>query len=477
MKRIRTMPVAAPRAALASGFLALALAALAAVFAPAPAGAAEKVPSSQNRPSVDVWINKEEGGVFTSGERMQVFFRSSQDAYVLIYNIDTEGYIHLIYPFRPDDPMLVRGGETYRVPSRHDPYDLVAEGPVGMEYVVAIASPLPFQNLPWYLAPGSVQDSRDRTDAAAEGERDDLDQGVIVGDPYVGMENLHRRIVPPERDDQVATDNTFFYIERRVEYPRYVCADCHHRTYWFDPYVDYCSVVEIRIDATWARYAPVYYGYGPARPRYYYQMRPSAPSRYQGWKERWSSLDGNSTLRQRFVLEREAGAQRVRSGTARRQAPPEFKDLRRYRPGRFWKGRDQVIPLRETREKDAQSQARDRRAQPQTQPPVAREQDRRAEQNRRNELDRRAEQNRRNEQDRQRQAEERRKPPVEKKSEEQKPPEARERKEPPKSEPRGRVEERGRSEEKGRSEFRSEPQKQRPPSSQEQERESRGRGR
>ena len=105
----RPMP-AARRAALAPGSLALALALafLPAAFAPHRAEAAEKVPSTQNRPSIDVWINKEEGGVFTSGERMQVFFRSSHDAYVLIYNIDTEGYIHLIYPFRPDDPMLVQ---------------------------------------------------------------------------------------------------------------------------------------------------------------------------------------------------------------------------------------------------------------------------------------------------------------------------------------------------------------------------------
>ena len=35
---------------------------------------------------------------------MRVFFRPSADAYVLIYNIDTEGYIHLVYPYGPDDP-------------------------------------------------------------------------------------------------------------------------------------------------------------------------------------------------------------------------------------------------------------------------------------------------------------------------------------------------------------------------------------
>ena len=331
--------------------LAAALTAAAAAFsllAPPDALAASKVVAGGGRLKVDVWINKEEGGVFRSGEKMQVYFRASQNAYVLLYNIDTEGYVHLIYPFRPGDPVHVQGGETYRVPSRHDPYDLVAEGPEGVEYVVALASPEPFQDLPWFLAPGLSDESRDRRAGDAESD-DDLDQGVIVGDPFVGMERLHRRLVAPGMEDRVATADTYFYIERRVEYPRYVCADCHHRTYWFDPYAAHCSVIEIRIDATWARYVPL--RVGTARPRYYYQVRSGAPSRYRAWKERWSSLDGSSNLRTKFVLEREVRDRRLRDGSQRRQSPPEFKDLRRYRPGRFWKGRDDVTPVRERRER------------------------------------------------------------------------------------------------------------------------------
>jgi hypothetical protein len=316
---------------------------------PSIAAAATQVPAARGRLSVDVWMNKEEGGVYQSGEKMQVYFRASEDAYVLIYNVDTEGYIHLVYPFRPRDPVRVQGGETYRVPARHDPYDLVAEGPTGVEYIVAMASPLPFLDLPWYLAPGPSEESRDAIE-----DGDDLDQGVIVGDPYVGMERLHRRLVPEDREDQVASADTYFYIDRRVEYPRYVCADCHHRTYGFDPYTSHCSVIEIRIDATWARYAPL--RVHRARPRFYYNLRSTAPTRYRKWKSRWSSLDGSSTLRSKFVLEREP---RSREVTPRRTTPPEFKDLRRNRPGRFWQGRDQILRVRERREQ-AEKEARDR---------------------------------------------------------------------------------------------------------------------
>jgi hypothetical protein len=181
---------------------ALALALL--VLALVPAGTARavaRVPeagaSEAPRLTADVWINKEEGGVYRPGESMRVFFRSNTDAYVLVYNIDTEGYIHLVYPYGPADPLRVEGGRTYIIPQRHDPYDLVADGPAGMEFVVAVASRFPFQNLPWYLTTGAPE-----SEAAGRGgdEEDELDSGAIVGDPYVGMERLNRRILPSQNE-------------------------------------------------------------------------------------------------------------------------------------------------------------------------------------------------------------------------------------------------------------------------------------
>ncbi len=290
--------------------------------------------------TVDVWINKEEGGVYRSGESMRVFFRSSADAYLLVYNIDTDGYIHLVYPYGPADQNRVEAGRTYIIPARHDPYDLVADGPSGMEFIVAVASRNPFVNLPWYLTNGAPAGG----DGRAEGDDGDLESGVIVGDPYVGMERLNRRIIPPGGEAEMDVSETYFYIEKRVEYPRYVCADCHYSSFAFDPYLTSCSVVDIRIDATWVRYAPV--RSGVARPRYYYWVRPTAPDRYRAWKERWSSIDGGTALRSRFVVERSSKSTTSRDVKARRQ-PPEFQDLRRTRTGRLWEGRDEVLRLGE----------------------------------------------------------------------------------------------------------------------------------
>jgi hypothetical protein len=317
------------------------------------------------RVDVDVWIDKDEGGVYRPGESMRVYFRSTGDANVLVFNVDTEGYVHLIYPYGPEDPPYVDGGRAYRIPSRSDPYDLVADGPPGIEYVVAVASPYPFQNLPWYL-------SADRTDGERpdlEDDDDDTESGQIQGDPYVGIDRIIRRIVPPGREDRVATNETYFYIGRRVEYPRYVCADCHYHPFYFDPYVDACSAFEIRVDATWAHYAPI--RFGSVRPRYIYRVRPGAPSRYRQWKQQWSSLDGRAMLRTRFLPDRDIRNRRERAPQAR-PTRPEFRDLRRYREGRIWRGRDEILRLREGRDQvnppDGQRN-RDRGRPPQGTPP------------------------------------------------------------------------------------------------------------
>ena len=308
----------------------------------APAGAVSAVPTQSLRQSsrfqIDVWINREEGGVYRPGESMRVFFRSNADAYVLVYNIDTEGYIHLVYPFGPSDQARVEGGRAYRVPARHDPYDLVADGPPGMEYVVAVASRQPFQDLPWYLS---------GRDADRDDYDDELDSGQIVGDPYVGIERLNSRIIAPGAEDESDATETYFYIDHRVDYPRYICADCHYSAFGFDPYQSVCSVVDVRIDATWVHYAPI--RVGVIRPRYYYHVRSTAPDRYRAWKDRWSSLDGPTTLRSRFIVAPSEKSMRMR--TSQGKMPPEFRELRRTRPGRLWQGRDEVLRLHDSRER------------------------------------------------------------------------------------------------------------------------------
>ena len=102
-------------------FAAVAVALLAA--APAASRAAVQIDASISyeaahapRLDIDVWTNKEEGGVYRQGEGMRVFFRPSADAYVLIYNIDTEDTSTSSTPTTRTTPTGSKGDAPIRSP-------------------------------------------------------------------------------------------------------------------------------------------------------------------------------------------------------------------------------------------------------------------------------------------------------------------------------------------------------------------------
>lgn len=191
---------------------------------------------------IDVWTDRGEAAVYYPGERVRVYFRPQRDSYVVVYSIDTEGYIRVLYPYDYNDDPFVYGGRTYRIPYGWDHHDLVVSGPSGIEYIVAVAS----------LRPISVPRWPRYYDAHYEPAPDLIEH--ITGDPYEGMVRLNDLIIPVEhREYGFVTNSTYFYVERRVWYPRYVCYDCHWpRPLYFHPYVDVCVGFEIVIvDYDW----------------------------------------------------------------------------------------------------------------------------------------------------------------------------------------------------------------------------------
>ncbi len=274
------------------------LLALSALLA-APAGAvAVKASSSPDRDVrrihadgelvMDVWTDRGDGAVYHTGDPIRVHFRASGDCYAVIYNVDTQGNVHLLYPYRPLDPHWVEGGREYVLPAPRSSYDLVVDGPPGIEYIQALASREPFQQLPDYMDPeyDPSQDGVDSETGWREG-------GHIVGDPYLGMERINRSILPYDCDEQdcYAAAYTSFYVERKVAYPRFLCNDCHgpNADMYHDPYQSVCSVFEIRVDYDWRwrRGYPYYHN-----PYWYYFRRADCAPRFYGYKQRWSSDDG-----------------------------------------------------------------------------------------------------------------------------------------------------------------------------------------
>ena len=66
---------------------------------------------------------------YYEGDPVRVYFRTTQDAYVYIFDRDTEGQTRQLFPNYYDRENFVRGGVTYRIPDRN--YGLRVSGPSG----------------------------------------------------------------------------------------------------------------------------------------------------------------------------------------------------------------------------------------------------------------------------------------------------------------------------------------------------------
>ncbi len=94
---------------------------------------------------VDVDIDKGDDATYYSGEPIFISCITGDDAYVVIYNIDSEGRLHLIYPGSPDQSGFMPANETYQIPEEDDDYSLKVTGIHGEEFICAIASSVPLR--------------------------------------------------------------------------------------------------------------------------------------------------------------------------------------------------------------------------------------------------------------------------------------------------------------------------------------------
>ena len=300
--------------------------------------------------NVELWTDRGNDAVYQPGDAMEVRVRSSDDGYLLVYEIDAEGYLRMLWPDRGSRG-FVEGRQTLSVPSEHSNLELVVEAPTGQGYLVALVSREPFHDLPWYLRPYDEQ----AAETGYAGNPDDEDgvtrEGHIVGDPFVAMERVRRRVLEdPEDPSAFGTAYSTYYVHERVRYPRYLCNDCHRPGYWawwdgFDPYYARCSAFDFRMNWGWYWGPTYWFGYVPY---YYYVARADCPPRYRlysarnacfsswdGWR-RWQTVMGGSI--RRYKSPPPVGylppSKYKDGGRVSRSVPPGFLVGREVAPGR-----------------------------------------------------------------------------------------------------------------------------------------------
>jgi hypothetical protein len=205
---------------------------LAGQLSAAPTAAQEATGALEAR----VWLDR--GGeepVLRRGEGVRVYYRTSADAYVAIFRIDTDGRVWLLLPQHPQAVDIVRGGLDYRLLTSEGASWRVDEDP-GMGYLFAVASPEPLD------LSAFAYDARFGWDLSAVGQ-------AVYSDPYVAIDDYVAVIVPGWETVPYALDFLTYSVGETYSYPRFLCYDCHtyQRYERWNPYSYTCRTYRVVI--------------------------------------------------------------------------------------------------------------------------------------------------------------------------------------------------------------------------------------
>ncbi len=164
---------------------------------------------------IRVWMD-DDMDVYPSEDGIVFNIRASYDCYATVYVVDTDGFIHVVYPLSPYDNTFINGGMVYRfAPSRQDIF--CSSRQRGIAYVFAVASPEPFI----YSSYGT-------------GVFAGVGAFRIYGDPYIACKQFYLSLLPARVSlGLISVGFSHFYVREWAPYPRYIFCDYD---YGFDPY-------------------------------------------------------------------------------------------------------------------------------------------------------------------------------------------------------------------------------------------------
>jgi hypothetical protein len=220
---------------------------------------------------VRVWMDRGHEPVLSRGDRARLYYHVSEDAYLAIFHIDTNGLVRLLYPASPSETEWVYGGRDYRLLFPQSSYWYVEDDP-GMGYFFAVASPEPldFSMLRYSRFEGGW-------DLARVGRQ-------VYRDPYVAMDDYVAHLIPDWEYVPYALDFTSYHVGASHDYPRFLCYDCHgFRPYsaW-NPYLSACVNFRVVVYSD-----PYYYPVSRYRGTQVVYVRPPVPGQPRfAFKER-----------------------------------------------------------------------------------------------------------------------------------------------------------------------------------------------
>lgn len=183
-----------------------------------------------------IWLDLGEEPILRRGERVRIYYRVSQNAYVAVFHIDTNGTARLLFPGSPQEDHFARGARDYRLLVRGASSWFVNEDPgVGYFFIVASPEPFDFRRFGYSRFSGGW-------DLTVMGRQ-------VYRDPYLAMDDYVAALIPDWEVVGYALDFAVYHVEGHYDFPRFLCYDCHgFRPYWsWNPYAYTCSTFRLVI--------------------------------------------------------------------------------------------------------------------------------------------------------------------------------------------------------------------------------------
>lgn len=241
---------------------------------------------------VSVWPDRAQP--YRRGEEVRIYLRTEEPGHVTVLRVDTDGRIRALFPREPWRRSHVRGGRTREIADSLQRPSFAVDDSPGIGYLLAVTSPFPFEYED--VTRGDYWDFRL------------IQNGRIRGDPYVALTDLARRIAPR---GSYQYDITPYYVERRYDYPRFACYDCHSYASYdeWDPYSTACLRYRVVIYDD-----PAYYPYRYNQGGNVVTVRPLRPAPRYVFKDAEPGTEYVTRLRQRESHElRRSGVDRGRT--------------------------------------------------------------------------------------------------------------------------------------------------------------------
>ena len=214
-----------------------ALSALALIMSGPVNGWTQEVIGSSDQPvEARIWLDRGVDPVLQQGDRARVYYRVSVDAYLLLFHINTDGVLRLLFPGGTEEVHLARGGRDYRLLFPESDEWLVNEDPgVGYFFVLASEEPFSFERLSRVSVAGGWDSSPDHN--------------RIQSDPYVTVDDFRRVLLPGGGERSYAIDFTAYHVDQSYSYPRFLCYQCHVElpVEQWNPYHQTCLDVRVVI--------------------------------------------------------------------------------------------------------------------------------------------------------------------------------------------------------------------------------------